>query len=51
MLEELEMKPDVILYRTSEKDPQENILNQIVVPQIIREKILESLYNSRISGF
>ena len=39
-----------ILYKNSEKDPHGNTIFQIVAPQIIRDKVLESLHNTGISG-
>jgi hypothetical protein len=50
MWEEFEIKNDGILCKMSEKDPQGNIIFQIVIPCIIREKKLESLHNTSISG-
>ena len=50
MWEDFEMTNNGILYKNSEKDPQGNTIFQIVAPQIIRDKVLESLHNSRLSG-
>ena len=50
MWEEFEMKNDDILYKNLEEEPQGNSIFQIVTPHIIRDKVLESLHNTGISG-